>query len=73
MKATLEFNLPDDNHDFELASRAVKWYSAMWELDQFLRSKVKYDESLSDDAHEAFQEARDKLYEILNDNSISFD
>jgi hypothetical protein len=45
----------------------------MWELDQFLRSKIKYDDKLSQDAHDAFEEARDKLYEILNDNDISFD
>ncbi len=31
MKAILEFNLPEDRSDYNLASNAYKWYAAMHE------------------------------------------
>ena len=71
MKATLEFNLPQEQEDFEDAANGWKWSHAMWQLDQFLRTKVKY---ASDDASEesinAFQEARDELHRILNNDNL---
>ena len=42
MKATIEFNLPEDNNEFTLMSNASKWYSLAWELDQHLRAQTKY-------------------------------
>ena len=73
MKAILEFNLPDDNADFLLATRASSWYSALYELDQHLRSRLKYEEGLSDSADEALDQTRTKLHEIMSENNISFD
>ena len=71
MKAILEFNLPEEQEQFEEASNGWKWSHAMWQLDQFLRTKVKY---ASDDAHEeainAFQEAREQLHRILNEQNL---
>ena len=71
MRATLEFNLPEEQEQFEDASNGWKWSNAMWQLDQFLRTKVKY---ASDDASEesinAFQEARDALHRILNEENL---
>ena len=71
MKAILEFNLPQEQEDFEDTANGWKWSHAMWQLDQFLRTKVKY---ASDDASEesinAFQEARDELHRILNNDNL---
>lgn len=71
MRATLEFNLPEEQEQFEDAANGWKWSHAMWQLDQFLRTKVKY---ASDDASEesinAFQEARDELHRILNEENL---
>ena len=71
MKAILEFNLPEEQEQFEDASNGWKWSHAMWTLDQFLRAKVKY---ASDDAHEesikAFEEAREELHRILNEENL---
>ena len=41
-KAILEFNLPEDNQEFLLATSGLKFWSVLWELDQSLRSKTKY-------------------------------
>lgn len=71
MKAILEFNLPEEQEQFEDAINGSKWSHAMWALDQFLRTKVKY---ASDDAHEeainAFEEAREELRRIINEENL---
>lgn len=71
MKAILEFNLPEEQEQFEDASNGSKWSHAMWQLDQFLRTKVKY---ASDDASEesinAFAEAREELHRILREDNL---
>ena len=71
MKATLEFDLPDNQHDFDCAIDGAKWMSAMWDLNDWLRSQTKYPlDTMSDDTHQAFEDARAKLYEILNDEGL---
>jgi hypothetical protein len=67
MKAILEFELPEDNQDFRLATKASAMYSTLWELDQFLRAEIKYA------GREQLDEVRDKLRELMNNNHIDFD
>ena len=74
MKAILEFNLPDDQQDFDLANSSLKFWSVLWELDQSLRAKTKYaPDSLPQDKYNAYQEIRDELRELMSDNNLSFD
>jgi hypothetical protein len=71
MKAILEFNLPEDQIDFEDAVNGQRWSIAMWELDQWLRSQTKHPpEGMSDDTWKALDDTREKLYEILNENAL---
>ena len=67
MKAILEFNLPEDNQEFELASKALKMYGTLWDFDVWLRTEIKYNDK------EHYEPAREKLREIMNDNRIDFD
>ena len=71
-KAQLVFNLPEEDSEFRLAINANKWYCSMWDLDQFLRSKLKYEE-LSEEEYQIYDAIRSKLFECLDDHSISFD
>jgi len=74
MKAILEFNLPDDQEDFKLATNAASWYTVCWDLDQELRAKTKYaSDDLPQDKYDAYQEIRDLLREYMSDRNISFD
>ena len=74
MKATLEFNLPDDQDEFVLATNGLKFWSVLWELDQSLRSKTKYaPDNLPQDKYDAYQEIRDELRELMMENNVSFD
>lgn len=74
MKATLEFNLPEDNQDFQMAVNSMKFWSVLYELDQELRSKTKYaPDDLPQDKYDAYQEVRDRMYELMNEYNISLD
>lgn len=74
MKAILEFNLPDDQEDFKLATNALNWYIVCWDLDQELRAKTKYaSDDLPQDKYDAYQEIRDLLREYMSNRDISFD
>ena len=71
MEAILKFNLPEDQEDFNIALDGSKWALSMFELNQWLRSQIKHPpEGMSDDTYKAFEDARDKLYEILNENQL---
>ena len=67
MKITLEFDDMDEARD---AMDGVRWRTAMWELDQELRSSVKYDDSLSGEVTEAYDKLREKIREILMDSNL---
>lgn len=74
MKAKLEFNLPDDQQDFTVAVNAMNFWHVLWEMDQYLRSNTKYaPDSMSQDKYDAFQEAREKLNELMLENNVSLD
>jgi len=74
MKAILEFNLPEDQMEFDLAVNGSKWNLAMWDLNQHLRSQTKHaPDSMSDDTHKALEDTRAKIFEILNEHGLKFD
>jgi hypothetical protein len=75
MKAILEFNLPEDQPDFDLAVNGAKAQVALWEMDQWLRAQYKYmsDAEYSEDKYETFVECRERLREIMFENGLKFD
>lgn len=74
MKAILEFNLPEDEDDFKRASTANQIHYAVWQLDQWLRSQIKYPpESMTQDAWHAYDDCRKKLNQLLNENNVNFE
>jgi hypothetical protein len=75
MKATLEFNLPEDHIEFEMAVNGSKMHSVLWEMDQWLRAQYKYmpDTEYSKDKYETFEKCRDQLREIMFENGVKFD
>jgi hypothetical protein len=70
----LKFNLPEEQGDFELASNATKWYLVAWDMDQYLRNVTKYaSDNETQERIDAFQEVRDRFWEIMNDRNLTFD
>lgn len=72
MKAILEFDLTEEREDFEQACNGHKYYGVLWEFDQHLRAKIKYDEKLSEEVHDTYQTIREKLREFMSDSDLSF-
>ena len=71
MKAILEFNLPDDQSDFETAVNGYKWQLAVWDMNQYLRSVTKYaPDETSAEVVEALDKARDELFDILKNYNL---
>ena len=69
MKATLTFNLPDEGQEYTDAVNGSKMRSILWDVDQWLRAKLKYEE-LSDGQYDAFKETRDHLRTLLIEDNI---
>jgi len=75
MKAILEFNLPEDHIEFEMAVNGSKMHSVLWEMDQWLRAQYKYmpDTEYSKDKYDTFEKCRDQLREIMFENGVKFE
>jgi hypothetical protein len=72
MKAKLIFELPEDQHGWYMAVNASGMHCVLNEFDQWLRSKIKY-EDLNDDQHQVFQSCRDQLRTLLYEENIDLD
>ena len=73
-KIVLEFDGIEEADDARTALDGIQWKVSMWQLDQWLRSQIKYAPGeQSEDAYQAFEECREKLREILADNNLQLD
>lgn len=65
MKATLEFNLPENNTEFLDATNGWRYRAACRDMDEWLRAQIKYH-----DAPEFATKARNELWEIMKNNGV---
>ena len=72
MKATLKFNLPDDEFEFKCAVKSMKIYFALIEIKDELRAILKHGE-LRDDQYKFIDKMNERFREILNENEINLD
>ena len=74
MKATLEFNLPEDKEEFEVASKAMDWTILAWDIDQYIRNRLKYQTEKLDtsSANKELELLRNELHELMEDNGLRF-
>ena len=71
MKAIIEFELPEDNDEYEIANNASKMYLALWDIKQLLRSKLKYNpDGLNDEQLTQWEIMQDEFYVILDNNDL---
>jgi hypothetical protein len=69
MKAVLEFDLPEDNYDFQAAINGNNYKTAIYNFDQLLRSEMKYKE-LSNETYNAYEWCREELRKILAEDNL---
>jgi hypothetical protein len=67
MTATLTFQLPEEQELLQVAVDGGKWRSAVSDMDQWLRRKVKHGEGDVSD----YEDARRMLCECLASNGLS--
>ena len=72
MKATLEFNLPEEQAEHYCAIKGADMLNVLWELKTELRSMLKYGE-LPDKQYEIVEKIQDFLLSSLNDNDVNLD
>lgn len=74
MEAIIKFNLPEEQDEFDNFNNAGKYYSVLWDIDQYMRNKVKY---ASDDTPELYREAiqmvRDEFWKLMKEHNIDLD
>ena len=71
MKAILEFNLPEDEEQFNAANKGMDWALVAWDIDQLLRKKLKYGKLLPNTRAE-LEEIRNTLNEMLIDRGLQY-
>lgn len=70
MKVIFEFSKPEDNEDLAIHMKAVDYHIVIYEMDNYLRQKLKYEE-ISDQQAEIYEEVRSKLNELRNEYGIT--
>jgi len=78
MKATLEFNLPEEDEEYRTCIEASRLKSAMWDFSQeVLRRLDKYGifngKELTEDESRIVSYIREEFYNHLRDREVSLD
>lgn len=69
MKATLEFNLPDDSEEYEMYSNALNYYSFINSMNEYLRNEIKYNNH-TDEEYAMLEKVREQYFELMNNYNI---
>jgi len=68
MKANLEFNLPEDQEEFNIATKAMDWSLLVLHIDQFIRNKIKYEQ----DRDGALELVRNELNFQMEEKGLTY-
>ena len=72
MKAQLEFNLPEDEEQFNAASKAMDWALLAWDIDQQCRDWMKYDNQNFEAVEDVLQGVRDRIHDAMIEKGVNF-
>lgn len=70
MRGILEFKLPEEREEFELAQQGVAWKIVVCQLLEFLRSETKHRDHSAEE-YAVFDRIRCRLLEDLRDRELS--
>ena len=75
MKATITFDLndPEDRAKHKLITHIDEITFVLWEIDEYMRRAVKYDETKSEEYKQAYCDLREYLREQLTDKGLSIE
>ena len=72
-KVILEFDPFEDREEMESAINGSKWKMLVWDLDQHLRSELKYNDKITGDVYEALEKIRKLLRELKNESGLTLE
>lgn len=72
MTATLTFNLPDEQEEFQDAVNGNAFKAVIWQIDQYMRSEVKHG-NYSEEVTDIITEIREELRSIMNEHNVSYE
>jgi hypothetical protein len=72
MKATIEFNLPEEEVEFYCATKGKDMVNVLWEIRDELRKMYKYEE-LNEDEYKIVERLREFFNDSLNEHEINLD
>ena len=68
MKAILEFELPEDKEEYDVVSKGMDWALLAWDIDKFIRNKIKYEQ----DRDGVLQLVRNELNFKMEEKGLQF-
>ena len=74
MEAILKFNLPEDQYEFDMACKGSVMHTILWDMDQWLRGKIKYAPAdQTEEAYRVYEETREQLRELMLQYDVKLD
>ena len=72
MKATIEFNLPEDEEQFNAANKGMDRAILAWDIDQSIRSLLKYHPEEYKTGEQALEHIRTELHDMMSERGLVF-
>jgi myo-inositol catabolism protein IolC len=72
MKANFEFNLPEDQEQFNVASKSMDWALLAWDIDQMIRSLLKYHPEEYNTGEKALYHVQEEIHNIMEEKGLQF-
>ena len=69
MKATIEFNLPEDQNQYKWATNGYNYFSVLYNFREYLRNKLKH-EDLSEHDILVVEAIQSDFLEMLYDDEV---
>lgn len=70
-KGVLSFKLPEEQKEFDIASKAGQLHCILYDLDQHLRQMTKYASDLQpEEVTDTYEKIREKLRELINQSGV---
>ena len=70
MKATLEFTLPDDDQDFDDASKGHEWHGMVEDIFERIRQRLKWGVDMPEAVVNELTELQQIMFDELNDRKL---
>jgi hypothetical protein len=71
-KVIFEFNLPEEQDEYDIMNQAPKVQRFLWEFNQQLRAWEKYGHEFKD-ANDALYKIREEFYTLINNHEVNID